>query len=90
MRQPGRTALPARAEGILTAADALDTRTSLLGPEGQLLIQSDGESPANRDDLIDQHLLAGTYLLQVEGHVVARGHVLEGLGLFVPVDEFSN
>src|SRR4051794_34470063 len=46
---------------------SLDTRLSLLGPDHQLLIQSDGRSPTNRDDLITQHLLAGTYFVQVEG-----------------------
>src|SRR5215475_8749711 len=46
---------------------SLDTRTSLLGPDGQLLIQSDGQSLTNHDDLITQHLLAGTYFVKVEG-----------------------
>src|SRR5438128_2333805 len=46
---------------------SLDTRLSLLGPDSQLLIQSDGQSLTNRDDLITQHLLAGTYLVKVEG-----------------------
>src|SRR5262245_59982994 len=46
---------------------SLDTRTSLLGPGDQLLIQSDGQSASNRDDLITQHLLPGTYLVKVEG-----------------------
>src|SRR5262249_9539037 len=52
---------------------ALDTRLSLLGPDGQLLIQSDGRSPTEHDDLIVQHLLAGTYLVQVEGLGVGTG-----------------
>src|SRR5438552_16703447 len=46
---------------------SLDTRTSLLGPDSQLLIQSDGQSLTNHDDLIVQHLLPGTYLVTVEG-----------------------
>src|SRR3954470_18194823 len=46
---------------------SLDTRLSLLGPDGQVLIQSDGQSLTNRDDLITQHLLPGTYFVQVEG-----------------------
>src|SRR5262249_51830870 len=46
---------------------SLDTRTSLLGPDDQLLIQSDGQSLINRDDLIVQHLLPGTYSIKVEG-----------------------
>ena len=32
-----------------------------------MLVQSDGLSPSDRDDVIDQHLPAGTYFLQVEG-----------------------
>src|SRR5689334_14561115 len=43
-----------------TAGLDLDTRTSLLGPDGALLIQSDGTSATDPDDLIVQHLLAGT------------------------------
>src|SRR5213593_4333021 len=46
---------------------SLDTRTSLLGPDSQLLIQSDGQSLTDRDDLIAQHLLPGTYFVKVEG-----------------------
>src|SRR5262245_61936487 len=46
---------------------SLDTRSSLLGPDGHLLIQSDGQSPTNHDDLIVQHLLPGTYFVRVEG-----------------------
>src|SRR6059058_2126683 len=46
---------------------SLDTRLSLLGPDSQLLIQSDGQSLTNRDDLIVQHLLPGTYFVTVEG-----------------------
>ncbi len=45
----------------------LDTRLSLLGPDGRLLIQSEGQSPSNHDDQIVQHLLAGTYFVQVQG-----------------------
>lgn len=45
----------------------LNTRTSLLGPEGQLLIESEGQSAGNPDDLIVQHLLAGTYFVKIEG-----------------------
>src|SRR5439155_23392890 len=37
------------------------------GRDRRLLIQSDGQSATNPDDLITQHLLAGTYLLEVEG-----------------------
>src|SRR5262245_4840224 len=41
--------------GRLTAlvhGNGLDTRLSLLGPDGRLLVQSDGQSAADRDDLI--------------------------------------
>jgi hypothetical protein len=45
----------------------LDTRLSLLGPTGQLLIQSDGQSAAEPGDQIAQDVLAGTYVLEVTG-----------------------
>jgi hypothetical protein len=50
---------------------SLHTRLSLLGTDGQLLIQSDGARGADAtrlaDDRIVQHLLAGTYFVQVQG-----------------------
>jgi hypothetical protein len=46
---------------------SLDTRLSLLGPGGNLLIQSDGQSVANPSDEITQDVLAGTYVLEVTG-----------------------
>jgi hypothetical protein len=49
------------------ASSSLETRLSLLGPDGQLLIQSDGQSATNPNDQIAQHLLAGTYFVQVAG-----------------------
>src|SRR5437016_5280344 len=52
---------------------SLDTRLSLLGPDHQLLIQSDGQSPTAQDDLITQHLLAGTYFVRVEGLASGTG-----------------
>jgi hypothetical protein len=52
---------------VSTAGLDLDTRTCLLGPDGQLLIQSDGASATDPDDRIVQHLVPGTYFLQVEG-----------------------
>ncbi len=58
--QPGRVAL--RTEGLF-----LNTRTSLLGPAGQLLIQSDGRTVADPSDLVIQHLLEGTYYVRIEG-----------------------
>src|SRR5207302_9261012 len=42
-------------------------RLSLLSGDGQLLIQSDGQSPSHPNDQITQHLLPGTYFLRVEG-----------------------
>src|SRR5438552_1098643 len=50
-----------------SAGCSLDTRLSLLGPDGKLLIQSDGQSLTRHDDQVVQHLLAGTYFVQVEG-----------------------
>jgi len=47
-------------------AQNLTTHLSLLDSQGQLLIRSDGLAPGNADDAIDQHLVAGTYTLQVE------------------------
>ena len=41
----------------------LTTRLSLLDSQGQVLVQSDGLSPGNPDDAIDEHLAAGTYSL---------------------------
>src|SRR5262245_23455544 len=58
---------------VRTAGLDLDTRTSLLGPDGQLLIQSDGASITDPDDLIVQHLTPGTYFLEVQGLGGASG-----------------
>ncbi len=52
---------------------SLDTRLSLSGPDGELLIQSDGQSATNSDDRIVQHLLPGTYFVKVEGLGGATG-----------------
>ncbi len=64
--------------GRLTATvhtgSALNTRLTLLGPDGQLLIQSDGQSPTDPDDLIVQHLLAGTYVLKLAGLAGGTGN----------------
>jgi hypothetical protein len=49
------------------AGIGLNTRLSLLSPDGQLLIESDGQSIANANDLITQDVLAGTYDLEVTG-----------------------
>jgi hypothetical protein len=59
--EPGRLVARVHAQGE-------STRLSLLGTDGGLLIQSDGQSAANPDDLIDQHLDGGsTYYLKLEG-----------------------
>ena len=42
------------------------TRLSLLDDQGRLMLQSDGLSPDNPDDLIDLHVPAGTVYLDVE------------------------
>src|SRR5262249_46482847 len=60
LTEPGRLTTQVHVTGA-------DTRLSLLGPDRQLLIQSDGQSAGNPDDLIPQHLLPGTYFLEVEG-----------------------
>ena len=41
-------------------AEGATTRLSLLDGQGQVLMQSDGQSPANQDDQIDLHVPAGT------------------------------
>jgi hypothetical protein len=67
-------------EGRFTArvrADGGDTRLSLLDRQGRLLVQSDGISPDNREDRIEQHLPAGTYYLKVEGLGGASDYALE-------------
>jgi hypothetical protein len=47
------------------------TRLTLLSSDGSVLMQSDGQSPSNPNDLIDLHLTASetatTYYLEVEG-----------------------
>jgi hypothetical protein len=54
-------------------ADGFATRLALLDSQGHLLVQSDGQSPAKPDDLIDQHVdvaagaAATTYFLEVTG-----------------------
>ncbi len=57
------------ADSLLMAsvhADRGPTRLLLLDSGGDLLVQSDGQSPANPDDLINQHLVAGTFYLEVQ------------------------
>ena len=54
-------------------------RLTLLSSDGQILMQSDGESPGNPNDLIDLHLtgaVAGTtYYLEVQGLGNSSRHV---------------
>src|SRR5262249_46973922 len=62
--------------GLLTATvhtTGAATRLSLLGPDGALLIQSDGQSAVNGDDRIAQHVEAGSYFLEVQGLGAAAG-----------------
>ncbi len=47
-------------------AEGATTRLSLLDGQGQVLMQSDGQSPDNRDDQIGLHVPAGTDYLEVE------------------------
>jgi hypothetical protein len=49
-------------------AEGVSTRLSLLDEQGQLLVQSEGISPSNRENQIDQHITSGTYYLRVESH----------------------
>src|SRR5208337_2214020 len=52
------------------------TRLSLLDDQGRLVIQSDGLSRDNPDDLIDLHIPAGTNYLVVEGQGGAGSYIL--------------
>ena len=69
---PGAVALfqiDPNTDGRLVAqvhAEGATTRLSLLDAQGQVLMQSDGQSPDNRDDQIDLHVPAGTDYLEVE------------------------
>jgi FG-GAP-like repeat len=49
------------------AGTSATVRLSLLVPDGQLLIQSEGQSSSNHDGLIIQNVVAGTYVLEVTG-----------------------
>src|SRR5262249_51565951 len=65
----GRLAIEAATDERVVAqvhARGLTTRLSLRDAQGLLLVASDGLSPSNRDDGIDQHLPAGTYSLEVD------------------------
>jgi len=44
----------------------LTTQLSLLDSQGQLLVQSDGISPTDPDDLIAQQVVSGSYFLKVD------------------------
>ena len=62
-------------------AQGFMTRLSLLDAQGHLIVASDGLSPNNPDDLIDQHLTAGTYFLEVERTVGAGDYTLTTMSL---------
>lgn len=55
------------------SGSGLDTRLSLLRSDGDPLIQSDARAPGDPDDLISQHLTAGTYYLRVEALTAPAG-----------------
>ena len=57
------------ADALLVArvhAEGTLTRLSLLDSQGRLLVQSDGQSATNLDDLIAQHVVAGTDYLELQ------------------------
>jgi hypothetical protein len=47
-------------------AEGTGTRLSLLDEQGRLIVQSDGISPGNRENQVEQHVTSGTYYIQVE------------------------
>ena len=57
-------------------AEGAHTRLSLLDGQGHLLVQSDGLSSTDRDNLIAQHLTAGTDYLEVEGLAGASDYTM--------------
>ena len=66
-------------DGVLTVkaqADGLSTRLSLLDAQGIVVVQSDGLSPSNGENEIDQDVQAGTYFVRVESTTGAAGRVL--------------
>ena len=68
------------ADGLLTAevraeTASLQLRLSLFDAQGNLLVQSDGQSLGNPDPMIDQHVAAGAAELEVQA--------LSGSGTFV-------
>ena len=50
----------------VAAAQSLTTQLSLLDSRGHVLVQSEGGSSKNPDEVIDEHLTAGDYSLVVE------------------------
>jgi hypothetical protein len=59
------------ASGLLDAAahassNSLQLRLSLFDAQGNLLVQSDGQSSVDPDPLIEEHLEAGSYYLEVQ------------------------
>ena len=64
-----RVAISTSTDGLLFAQVhglGVTNRLSLLDSEGQVLVQSDGVSESNPDDVIDQHITVGTYGLAVQ------------------------
>ncbi len=54
----------------------LTSRMSLLDSQGDVLVQSDGLSPTDPDDLIAQQLVSGSYFLKVENEGGAGNYSL--------------
>ncbi len=54
---------------VIAAASlqGLTARLALLNSQGQVIVVSDGVSSANPDDVIDEHLTPGTYLIELQG-----------------------
>jgi hypothetical protein len=62
-------AIDATADELLIAdlhAQGLSTPLSLLDAQGRLLTQSNGLSPTDRDQVVDEHLAAGDYSLTMD------------------------
>ncbi len=62
-------ALSATTDEVLVAQvhpQGMTTQLSLLDSQGNVLVQSDGLSPTDPDDLIAQQLVSGSYFLKVE------------------------
>jgi hypothetical protein len=80
----GRLVVQVHPEGMIT-------RLSLRDAQGHLIVPSDGLSPSDPDNLIDQHLAAGSFLLEVEstagtGHYTLSARLLPASAPFQPLN----